>query len=74
MMNAKTGEYASIADCVFKTARTGPMTFFKVRYSRCAHSLVHAQGYVPAFVRLAPQTVLTWLFLEQLRLNFGYFK
>jgi dicarboxylate transporter 10 len=40
------------------TAKLGPMGFFK--------------GYVPAFIRLAPQTVLTFVFLEQLRKHFGY--
>ena len=39
------------------TARLGPMGFFK--------------GYIPAFVRLGPQTILTFVFFEQLRKNFG---
>ena len=30
------------------------------------------QGFVPAFVRLGPHTVLTFLFFEQIRLNLGY--
>ena len=29
------------------------------------------QGFIPAFVRLGPQTVLTFLFFEQIRLRFG---
>nr|CAD7202574.1 unnamed protein product [Timema douglasi] len=29
-------------------------------------------GYVPAFVRLGPHTILTFVFLEQLRKNFGF--
>lgn len=29
------------------------------------------QGFVPAAVRLIPQTVLTFIFLEQLRKHFG---
>ena len=36
----------------------GPLAFYK--------------GYVPAFVRLGPHTVLTFLFLEQLKKNFGH--
>ena len=28
------------------------------------------QGFVPAWVRLAPHTILTWIFLEQLRVFF----
>ena len=40
------------------TAKLGPLGFFK--------------GYIPAFIRLAPQTILTFVFLEQLRKHFGY--
>jgi len=29
------------------------------------------KGYGPAFVRLAPHTILTFVFMEQLRMNFG---
>lgn len=56
-MNAKPGEFNGVWDIVRHTAKLGPLGFFK--------------GYVPAFVRLAPQTILTFVFLEQLRLNFG---
>ncbi|XP_030559595.1 mitochondrial dicarboxylate carrier [Drosophila novamexicana] len=59
-MNAKPGEYKGLWDIVLHTAKLGPLGFFK--------------GYVPAFVRLGPQTILTFMFLEQLRLNFGYEK
>lgn len=59
MMNAKPGEFKGIMDCFMFTLKGGPMAFFK--------------GYVPAFVRLAPQTILTFVFFEQLRLNFGFF-
>ncbi|XP_076258988.1 mitochondrial dicarboxylate carrier-like [Rhynchophorus ferrugineus] len=57
-MNAKPGEFKSVWAIVVYTAKLGPLGFFK--------------GYVPAFVRLAPQTILTFVFLEQLRLNFGF--
>ncbi|KAH8273163.1 hypothetical protein KR018_007221 [Drosophila ironensis] len=57
-MNAKPGEYNGLWDIVKHTAKLGPLGFFK--------------GYVPAFVRLGPHTILTFVFLEQLRLNFGY--
>ncbi|OAF66116.1 Solute carrier family 25 member 8 [Intoshia linei] len=30
------------------------------------------KGFVPAFVRLGPHTILTFMFMEQLRLKFGY--
>lgn len=56
-MNAKPGEFKNLWAIVLYTARLGPMGFFK--------------GYVPAFTRLAPHTILTFLFLEQLRMNFG---
>ncbi|KAH8383801.1 hypothetical protein KR009_010601, partial [Drosophila setifemur] len=56
-MNAKPGEYNGLWDIVKHTAKLGPLGFFK--------------GYVPAFVRLGPHTILTFVFLEQLRLNFG---
>lgn len=56
-MNAKVGEFKNFAHLFLYTAKLGPLAFFK--------------GYVPAFIRLAPQTVLTFVFLEQLRVNFG---
>lgn len=58
-MNAKPGEFKGMWDIILYTAKLGPLGFFK--------------GYVPAFVRLAPQTILTFVFLEQLRFNFGIF-
>lgn len=60
MMNAKPGTFKGIGDCFVFTAKLGPSGFFK--------------GFIPAWVRLAPQTVLTFIFFEQLRLHFGYFK
>lgn len=57
LMNAKPGEFSGLWDVIKVTAQLGPLGFFK--------------GYVPAFVRLGPQTVITFLLLEQLRLNFG---
>ncbi|KAF4519390.1 hypothetical protein B566_EDAN008698 [Ephemera danica] len=56
-MNAKPGEYNSMWHLITYTAKLGPLGFFK--------------GYVPAFVRLGPHTILTFVFLEQLRKNFG---
>ncbi|XP_064406845.1 mitochondrial dicarboxylate carrier-like [Halichondria panicea] len=54
MMNAQPGEYKSIMQCFLYTAKTGPLGFFK--------------GFVPAFIRLGPHTILTFVFLEQLRI------
>lgn len=58
-MNAKPGEFSGLWAIVTHTAKLGPMGFFK--------------GYVPAFVRLGPHTVITFILLEQMRLNFGYY-
>lgn len=57
VMNAKPGQYPTLLHCAKDIAKAGPLGFFK--------------GFVPAFVRLGPQTVLTFIFFEQLRLNFG---
>ncbi|KAJ8957451.1 hypothetical protein NQ318_004932, partial [Aromia moschata] len=50
-MNARPGEFKSLWAIIIYTAKLGPLGFFK--------------GYIPAFVRLAPQTILTFVFLEQ---------
>ncbi|KAK0078316.1 hypothetical protein PV325_002683 [Microctonus aethiopoides] len=57
-MNAKPGEFKNIGALIVYTAKLGPLGFFK--------------GFVPAFVRLAPHTILTFVFLEQLRIYFGH--
>ncbi|XP_053674615.1 mitochondrial dicarboxylate carrier-like [Anopheles nili] len=57
MMNAKPGEFANIRAILRHIGRLGPIGFFK--------------GFIPRFIRLGPHTVLTFIFLEQLRLNFG---
>lgn len=57
-MNAKPGEFKGLFHIISHTAKLGPLGFFK--------------GFVPAFVRLAPHTIITFIILEQLRLNFGY--
>lgn len=58
-MNSEPGEYPTLWSLVSHTAKSGPCGFFR--------------GYVPAFIRLGPHTVLMFVFLEQLRLHFGYF-
>jgi len=57
-MNAKPGEFKGSLDLIRYTAKNGPLAFYK--------------GYIPAFVRLGPQTILTFIFFEQLRMNFGF--
>lgn len=59
-MNAKPGEFAGPLDLIKYTAKAGgPMAFYK--------------GYIPAFTRLGPHTICTFLLFEQLRQNFGFF-
>ncbi|KAI6189692.1 hypothetical protein M3Y97_00036200 [Aphelenchoides bicaudatus] len=60
MMNAKNGEYKGVMDCFLQTARGGPTAFYS--------------GLVPSFVRMAPHTILLFVFVEQLRMNFGYLR
>ncbi|XP_015680637.1 mitochondrial dicarboxylate carrier-like [Protobothrops mucrosquamatus] len=56
LMNSQ-GEYRGVLHCAVETARLGPLAFYK--------------GLVPAGIRLVPHTVLTFVFLEQLRKYFG---
>uniref|UniRef100_A0A671NJI4 Solute carrier family 25 member 10 n=1 Tax=Sinocyclocheilus anshuiensis TaxID=1608454 RepID=A0A671NJI4_9TELE len=46
-----------VIHCLTETARLGPLAFYK--------------GLVPAGIRLIPHTVLTFIFLEQLKKYFG---
>ena len=84
-MNAKPGDFRGPLDLVMFTAKQGPLAFYKVRccilyilYSEgdsafCTFIVVvYLQGYIPAFVRLGPQTIITFIFFEQLRKNFGF--
>lgn len=57
MMNAAPGQYPTLISCAKDIASNGVFGFFK--------------GFIPAFVRLGPQTILTFLFFEQLRMEFG---
>ena len=57
MMNAKPGEFSGVIGCFAHTMKVGPSAFYK--------------GFIPAFIRLGPQTVLTFVFLEQLKKYFG---
>ncbi|NWS61285.1 DIC protein, partial [Chunga burmeisteri] len=56
LMNSQ-GEYQGVTHCAVETAKLGPLAFYK--------------GFVPAAIRLVPHTVLTFVFLEQLRKYFG---
>lgn len=58
LQNAAPGEYRSVMHCISSSfQQQGPFVFFK--------------GFTPAVVRLAPHTVATFMFLEQLRRHFG---
>ena len=57
MMNAKPGEFNSIVSLITYTRQTGLRGFFK--------------GFLPAWIRLGPQTIITFMLFEQLRLRFG---
>lgn len=58
-MNSQSRELNGTLHLIISTARQGfPWIFYR--------------GFVPAFARLGPQTILTFVFLEQLRLRFGY--
>lgn len=59
LMNAKPGEFSGVGGCILNTYRQGGLLSF---YS----------GFTPAAIRIVPQTVLLWVFKEQLRINFGY--
>lgn len=59
MMNAKPGDYKGVTDVFLQTAQQGPLALFR--------------GFVPAFLRLAPHTILMFMFIEQFRLNFGFY-
>jgi len=60
MMNAPPGTYNSLLDCFKDIMKVGPAGLFK--------------GFMPAFIRLGPHTILMFIFLEQLKKHFGYIK
>jgi dicarboxylate transporter 10 len=53
LMNAKPGQYNSILSCIKDVMMVGPIGLFK--------------GFVPAFVRLGPHTILMFVFFEKLK-------
>lgn len=58
LMNETTGHYKGAIDVAKSIFRDhGPVGFFR--------------GFLPAFIRLAPHTMLTFVFLEELRVYFG---
>jgi len=57
MMNAPPGTYSGISACAMDIGKNGPFGFFK--------------GFLPAYVRLGPYTMITLVVFEQMRMNFG---
>lgn len=57
LMNAPPGQFKGLFDCFIFTAKLGPGGFFK--------------GFIPAWLRLAPHTILLFIFFEQIRMRFG---
>lgn len=60
LMNAKPEQYSGLVDVAKDISKLGPFGFFK--------------GFIPAFARIGPHTILTFLMMEQLRLHFGYLR
>ncbi|XP_064543464.1 mitochondrial dicarboxylate carrier [Drosophila montana] len=57
-MNAPPGEFNGLAAVAIATAKQGPLAFYK--------------GFVPALMRVSPNTIITFMLYEQARLRFGY--
>lgn len=57
-MNAPPGEYSGLTAVAIATAKQGPFAFYK--------------GFVPALMRISPNTIITFMLYEQARLRFGY--
>ncbi|KAH8257853.1 hypothetical protein KR038_002133 [Drosophila bunnanda] len=57
-MNAKPGEFAGIGATALSIAQQGPLAFYR--------------GFVPALIRVSPNTIITFMLYEQARLHFGY--
>ncbi|XP_032598630.1 mitochondrial dicarboxylate carrier isoform X2 [Drosophila grimshawi] len=57
-MNARPGEYSGLGAVAASIAKQGPLAFYK--------------GFVPALMRVSPNTIITFMLYEQARLHFGY--
>lgn len=57
-MNAKPGEYSGLVAVVISIFKQSPMAFYK--------------GFIPALMRVSPNTIITFMLYEQARLRFGY--
>ncbi|XP_060647346.1 mitochondrial dicarboxylate carrier [Drosophila nasuta] len=57
-MNARPGEFTGIGGVTLYIAKQGPLAFYK--------------GFIPALMRVSPNTIITFMLYEQARLRFGY--
>ncbi|KAK6187193.1 hypothetical protein SNE40_005272 [Patella caerulea] len=57
LMNAAPGAYSGLVSCAVDIGKNGPLGFYK--------------GFIPAFIRLGPQTVITFILFEQIRFHLG---
>jgi len=57
-MNAKPGEFSGIGGAFLSIVKQGPLAFYK--------------GFIPALIRVSPNTIITFILYEQARLRFGY--
>lgn len=57
-MNASQGEFSGLGDVTVQVAKQGPMAFYK--------------GFLPALLRVSPNTIITFMLYEQARIRFGY--
>uniref|UniRef100_A0A0N4ZK47 Mitochondrial carrier protein n=1 Tax=Parastrongyloides trichosuri TaxID=131310 RepID=A0A0N4ZK47_PARTI len=60
MMNARKDEYTGTMECIYETWKSGPLNFYN--------------GFLLAWIRLAPHTICMFVIYEQLKKNFGYYK
>lgn len=56
-MNAKPGQFDGIGAAVVSIAKQGPLAFYK--------------GFIPALMRVSPNTIITFMLYEQARMRFG---
>uniref|UniRef100_A0A0K0FA73 Mitochondrial dicarboxylate carrier (inferred by orthology to a human protein) n=1 Tax=Strongyloides venezuelensis TaxID=75913 RepID=A0A0K0FA73_STRVS len=57
IMNSEPGVFKGYLDCFLYTLKLGPLALYK--------------GLIPAFIRIAPYTILIFIISEELRVNFG---
>jgi dicarboxylate transporter 10 len=77
MMNAPPGTYNSLIDCFKDIMSVGPSGLFKgfmpafirLGKNQFFFFLINSVGII-----LGPHTILMFIFLEQLKKRFGYFK